>query len=66
MNTIFRARYIDWQALERAIGAIEDNLEKGTAFEQFLYFFFLNHADLYQVEELYSPCLTGCEIPAGI
>jgi len=66
LHPIFQDRYQSWVELEQAIALIEDTTEKGDAFEQFSYFYFLYHKDLYKIEEVWCDKVRGREIPNEI
>jgi superfamily II DNA or RNA helicase len=66
MHKIFADNYESWQDLEVEIEAIVDPLEKGTAFEEFVYFFFLYFSSTYQVQEIFAPVVTGRQFPQHI
>lgn len=54
-----KKKYSSWDDLEKAIESLETTKEKGDAFEQFAYAYFLYYKDIYQIEEIYM----GPEIP---
>jgi superfamily II DNA or RNA helicase len=55
--------YKSWEELESQIALIQDTTEKGDVFEQFSYYFFLYHAEIYQIKDIYSPKIPGRDIP---
>lgn len=65
-HPLYRDRYHNWVELEQTIALIEDTTEKGNAFEQFSYFYFLYHKDLYKIEEVWCDKVRNREIPAGV
>ncbi len=66
IKQVLKTRYSCWIELEKEIEKIIDTIEKGDAFEQICYFYFMYHKSLYQIEEIYSPKITGREIPRSI
>jgi superfamily II DNA or RNA helicase len=66
LNPLYQDRYHNWVELEQAITRIEDTTEKGNAFEQFSYFYFLYHRDLYNIEEVWCDKVKSREIPAEV
>ena len=66
IKSVLLKKYNCWAELEREIEKIEDTTEKGDAFEQFCYYYFVFHKALYQIEEVYSPKIEGREIPKEI
>ena len=64
-NVLLR-KYTCWTDLEKEIEKIEETTEKGDAFEQFCYFYFMYFRSLYQIKEVYSPKIDGREIPRAI
>ena len=66
IKQVLKTKYSCWSELEKAIEQISDTTEKGDAFEQVCYFYFLYHKPLYQISEVYSPKIAGREIPKEI
>lgn len=67
LHPIFSSRvYQGWDDLESEIIKIESTKEKGDAFEQFCYLYFLYHKELYLVEEIWCDKIRGREIPKEI
>lgn len=66
IKSVLLKKYNCWAELEREIEKIEDTTEKGDAFEQFCYYYFVFHKALYQIKEVYSPKIEGREIPKEI
>lgn len=66
IKQVLKTKYCSWSALEKEIEKIKDTTEKGDAFEQVCYFYFLFHKSLYQISEVYSPKIAGREIPKEI
>lgn len=64
-NVLLR-KYSCWMDLEKEIEKIDETTEKGDAFEQFCYFYFMYYKSLYQIKEVYSPKIDGREIPKSI
>ena len=51
---ILKAKYGSWKELEDAISALPTTVERGNAFEDFTYAYFLIKKQLYQVAAIYS------------
>lgn len=66
IKQVLKTRYSSWSELEKEIEKITDTTEKGDAFEQVCYYYFLYHKSLYQIDEVYSPKITGHEIPRSV
>lgn len=66
MKQVLKTRYSSWSELEKEIEKITDTTEKGDAFEQVCYYYFLYHKSLYQIDEIYSPKISGHEIPGSV
>lgn len=66
IHPVLKVRYKNWNQLESAIAKIESNKEKGDAFEQFCYFYFVYHKDLYQIDAVWNDKVPGKAIPADI
>ena len=66
LHPIYQTKYADWVALEQAISKLATTTEKGDAFEQFCYFYFLFHKDLYDIAEVWADKVRGREIPSSI
>lgn len=67
LHAIFsKQKYSNWTELEDEIRNIEATTEKGDAFEQFCYFYFLYHKDIYKIEEVWSDKVPGREIPKSV
>lgn len=52
-NSIFLKKYKTWMELESAIEEIDNVKEKGTAFEQFVFAYFIYFKDIYLISKLY-------------
>lgn len=66
IKQVLKTRYSSWSGLEKELEKIADTTEKGDAFEQVCYFYFLYHKALYQIDEIFSPKISGHEIPKNI
>lgn len=66
IKQVLKTRYSSWSELEREIEKITDTTEKGDAFEQVCYYYLMYHKALYQIDEVYSPKISGHEIPGSI
>lgn len=66
MHRLFKRKYANWADLEQEIQEIGDDTEKGRAFEQFVYFYFDFHRDLYQAKEIYARVFPEQRIPKKI
>lgn len=66
MHTLLGQSFHNWKELESEIAKIDDNLEKGTVFEEFIYFYFIYFKDLYQISEIYAPVVTKQQFPESI
>lgn len=67
IHSIFKNKiYNNWLELEVEIARIEDNTEKGDVFEQFCFFYLQYFKDLYQIDEIYSPKISGRDIPRAV
>jgi predicted helicase len=66
MHILLERYFHNWKELESEIAKIDDNLEKGTVFEEFIYFYFLYFNDLYQINEIYAPIVTKQQFPEPI
>lgn len=66
MHPLYQNRYHSWVELEGAIASLSVTTEKGDAFEQFSYFYFLYYKDLYNIEEVWCDKIRGREIPSSI
>ena len=66
IKQVLKTKYNNWSELEKEIEKISDTTEKGDAFEQVCYFYFLYNKTLYQISEVYSPKISGKEIPKEI
>jgi hypothetical protein len=66
IHPVLKVPYKNWDQLEAAIAGIESNKEKGDAFEQFCYFYFVYHKDLYQIDTVWNDKIPGRAIPADI
>lgn len=62
IHPILKVRYKNFSELEKCIEAISDTTEKGTAFEQFVYFYFDYNSKYYNIAEIYMEK----EIPIAI
>lgn len=65
-HPIFYKNYSHWNELETAIASIENTKEKGDAFEQFCYFFFLYNKDWLDLDDVWCDKIIGKEIPQEI
>ena len=59
MHEIYNKKYSNYAELESVIENLETKKSEGNAFEDFAYFYFLYHKDLYQIKEIYN----GSNIP---
>jgi len=66
MHSIFDKKYTRWLELEEAIASIGDTTEKGSAFEQFVCYYFEYHKDFYQIAEVFCDKVQGKAIPKEI
>lgn len=66
IKKVLKSKYTSWTELEHEIEKITDTTEKGDAFEQVCYFYFNYFKSLYQISEVYSPKISGREIPKAI
>ena len=51
---ILKKKYKSWKELERQIELLETTVERGNAFEQFTYAYFIIKSQQYQVKEIYQ------------
>jgi superfamily II DNA or RNA helicase len=63
MHSLFSKKYPNWAELEQEIQKIVSDKEKGDAFEEFVYFYFDFHRELYQISEIYAPVFRDRRIP---
>ncbi|MBR5711449.1 MAG: DEAD/DEAH box helicase family protein [Thermoguttaceae bacterium] len=61
-NSIFTKKYDNWDAIEKDIENLETTKEKGDAFEQFAFAYFIFFKNLYQIKEIYM----WPDIPANL
>ncbi|MFW9890091.1 MAG: DEAD/DEAH box helicase family protein, partial [Candidatus Thorarchaeota archaeon] len=66
LDSIYYERFYNWDDLERTISDIDDSKRKGDAFEQFCYFYFLYHKDLYDIEEVWCDKIEDRQIPLAL
>ena len=66
MHSLFNKKYANWAELEQEIQNISDDTEKGNAFEEFVFFYFDFHRDLYQAAEIYARVFPDRRIPRKI
>ncbi len=50
---LLKEKFNCWEELEKEIGKIKDNKEKGDVFEEFTFAYFLLNSDLYEIAEIY-------------
>lgn len=63
---LYEKRYSSWRELELDIEGINITTEKGDVFEQFCYFYLCYNKELYQITDIYTNKIPGCEIPRNI
>lgn len=66
LNPLFQDRYHTWEELEVVIASLATTTEKGDAFEQLCYFYFLYHRDIYGIAEVWCDKVRGREIPSEL
>lgn len=65
-HKIYDTQFTSWKELEQSIAQIPTTKEKGDAFEQFCYFYFRYHKNLYKIKEIWCDAVKTCEIPSNI
>ncbi|MFC2013715.1 DEAD/DEAH box helicase family protein [Chloroflexota bacterium] len=66
LHPLFSVKYNNWDELEKAISALDTAKAKGDAFEQFCYFYFLYHKNLFGIEEVWCDKIRNRAIPPEI
>jgi len=66
LHPIFNSKYNNWGQLEQSIAELDTAKEKGDAFEQFCYFYFVYYKNWFGIEEVWCDKVKGRSIPSEI
>lgn len=66
LHPVYQTKYRSWLELEKSISSLTTAKEKGDAFEQLSYFYFVYHRDWYDIEEVWCDKVKGRAIPQSI